>query len=140
MMKISVKVPDSSTLLPVEVAADATLQSLKQAISETSGIPAANQRIIFRGVAIFDDFPLSVYGIKDEAKVAVVKAREGEADCTVLKDAMYRYLRQYYNESDSSKITREFMIYFYKSILNLSLDDLEKLCATFLRDEAKLGS
>jgi len=54
---------------------------------------------------------------------------------TVLKDAIYKFLRQFYNESDSEKITDEFMKDFYRSVSSLSLDDLERLATSYLQDE-----
>jgi chromosomal replication initiation ATPase DnaA len=53
----------------------------------------------------------------------------------VLKDAIYKFLQQFYNESDSEKITVEFMKDFYRSVSSLSLDDLERLATSFLQDE-----
>jgi chromosomal replication initiation ATPase DnaA len=53
----------------------------------------------------------------------------------VLKDAIYKFLRQFYNESDSEKITVEFMKNFYRSVSTLSLDDLERLATSYLEDE-----
>jgi chromosomal replication initiation ATPase DnaA len=54
---------------------------------------------------------------------------------TVLKDAIYKFLRQFCNESDSQKITDEFMKDFYRSVSSLSLDDLESLANSYLQDE-----
>lgn len=54
---------------------------------------------------------------------------------TVLKDTIYKFLRQFYNESDSEKITDEFMKDFYRSVSSLSLDDLERLATSYLQDE-----
>jgi hypothetical protein len=54
---------------------------------------------------------------------------------TVLKDAIYKFLRQFYNESDSEKITDKFMKDFYRSVSRLSLDDLERLATSYLHDE-----
>ena len=54
---------------------------------------------------------------------------------TVLKDVIYKFLRQFYNESDSKKITDEFMKDFYRSVSSLSLDDLERLATSYLQDE-----
>jgi predicted Zn-dependent peptidase len=54
---------------------------------------------------------------------------------TVLKDAIYKFLLQFYNENDSEKITDEFMKDFFRSISSLSLDDLERLAASYLQDE-----
>jgi hypothetical protein len=54
---------------------------------------------------------------------------------TVLKDAIYKFLLQFYNENDSEKITDEFMKDFYHSISSLSLDDLERLATSYLQDE-----
>jgi hypothetical protein len=53
----------------------------------------------------------------------------------VLKDAIYKFLRQFYNESDSEKITVEFMKDFYRSVSSLSLDDFGRLATSFLQDE-----
>jgi hypothetical protein len=54
---------------------------------------------------------------------------------TVLKDAIYKFLLQFYNENDSEKITNEFMKDFYRSVSSLSLDDLERLATSNLQDE-----
>ncbi|KAJ9578446.1 hypothetical protein L9F63_005316, partial [Diploptera punctata] len=59
----------------------------------------------------------------------------GPKEKNVLKDTMYKFLRQFYNESDSQKITDEFMKDFYRSISSLSLDDLERLATSYLQEE-----
>ena len=54
---------------------------------------------------------------------------------TVLKDVIYKFLLQFYSESDSEKVTDEFMKDFYRSVSSLSLDDLERLATSYLQDE-----
>lgn len=85
-----------------------------------------------------EDLKLGEYGILDDSRIVILKKKDEEKDTTVLHDAVYRYLRQYYNEADSLKVTKQFMIQFYQNIATLSLDDIERLCASFLQDEEKL--
>ena len=59
----------------------------------------------------------------------------GPKENNILKDTMYKFLRQFYNETDSQKITDEFMKDFYRSISSLSLDDLERLATSYLQEE-----
>ncbi|PSN54711.1 hypothetical protein C0J52_04888 [Blattella germanica] len=60
---------------------------------------------------------------------------QGQSEKPVLKDAIYKFLRQFYNENDTQKITEEFMKDFYRSISSLSLDDLERLATSYLQEE-----
>ncbi|XP_067007050.1 NEDD8 [Anabrus simplex] len=139
-MKISVKDVQGQQEAVLRVSPETNVLEVKEFVARGMGIPLAQQQIIFSGNALSDDGKkLADYAVT-EGSVLYVLLKKPEPETTVLRDSTYRFLRQYYNESDSKKIVEHFMKRFNQSVTTLSLDDLERIATTFLQDEQKLLS
>lgn len=57
---------------PIEIALDASVAALKDAIAETQGTPAERQRLIFAGSELEDERSLADYNMHDESTVHLV--------------------------------------------------------------------
>ena len=71
-MQITVKTIEGAVYV-VEVTSETqTIQDLKKAIQEKSGVNYQEQRLIFKGKLLIDDKPLSFYGIEDGFTIHMV--------------------------------------------------------------------
>lgn len=66
-MKISIKMFSKEGPIVLEVADDATLEDLKEALHESEGIPLRQQKAVFKKCTLEDNSQkLSEYSITDE--------------------------------------------------------------------------
>nr|CAD7444131.1 unnamed protein product [Timema bartmani] len=85
-----------------------------------------------------DDKKISDYPIKEGSRLhLIVKKEDSSSKSTKLGRTMFSFLNQYYSEADSKRILDEFMKNFEVSISNLSLDDLERIATSYLKEEKK---
>lgn len=100
-----------------------TIVEIKKEIEKKVNIPLNLQKLLLVGRTLNDEQPLSAYpSIKDGTKLnLIVMKQEG------LKEIIHRSFRKYYNEQQSERLTREFMLDFETKLRLLSLDDIERL-------------
>ena len=73
-MKLTIK-GSSNKVFEIEIGEEATVQDLKNSISENQGITASSIRLIYSGKVLADPNPLSSFGIKDGSVVHMVVAK-----------------------------------------------------------------
>jgi len=73
--EINVQIRQSSGAnFDIKIKADQTIEEMKQICQESSSIPAAEQRLIFKGKILKDDQKLVDYKIEDGMTVHLVKS------------------------------------------------------------------
>lgn len=142
-MKISVKVLQGQEIF-LDIHNNMSVQELKQNISDTLKIPISDQKLLAKGMPLLNSKTISDYPqIKDGTKLNLVVKRSmtdnaqapASPNVTILKEATQKFLKKYFNDSQSEKVTEEFIKEFNKSIATLSLDDLERLATSYLLEE-----
>ncbi|KAL9888645.1 ubiquitin-like protein 4A [Glossina fuscipes] len=121
-MQIVIKVLKGNDFT-LDVSQATTIVEIKKEIEKKVNIPLNLQKLLLVGRTLNDEQPLSAYpSIKDGTKLnLIVMKQEG------LKEIIHRSFRKYYNEQQSERLTREFMLDFETKLRLLSLDDIERL-------------
>lgn len=118
-------------------------------------MPAAQQKLVYKGKTLIDGKRLSDYHISDGDKLflfqkkgdmsgastpitpgQVVSPLNVTGSTTVLWDKLYTFLQRHFTKIDAQKVLEEFQKDFYAQLKCLSLDDIERLAANKLRVNA----
>ncbi|CAH0382634.1 unnamed protein product [Bemisia tabaci] len=139
-MKISVKIIKGSECT-IEVQEDMSIAEMKQIVSNNLQIPVASQKLVYLGKPLSNEKRVRDYPqIKDGSKLictvlpSTVTQKQPD-DQNVLKNAMYKFLTNYYSAADALKILTPFMKEMDTSMSSLSLDDLERFAVTYGSEE-----
>ncbi|XP_054286693.1 ubiquitin-like protein 4A [Macrosteles quadrilineatus] len=154
-MKIIVKVLQGQEYA-IEVTGQTRVSEVKEQLDKLLGVPVLQQKLLFTGRPLTDEKLLSDYPtIKDGTKLNLIVKQEkqetsskklpekpssGEQDLTVLKDAAYKFLRDFYSEAETKRIVDEFGKEFLRSVSTLSLDDYERIATSCLEEENQRAS
>jgi len=152
-MKIVVKVLQGQEYT-LEVTEQTRVQEVKEQLDKLVSVPPAQQKLLLTGRPLADDKCISDYpsvkegtrlnlivNTKGEAttlsKKTAVKAdkKTGEPDLSILREAAYKFLRDFYSESETQRIVEEFGKEFLRSVSTLSLDDYERIATSCLEEE-----
>lgn len=105
--------------------------TIKNEISQKLSIPIQLQKLLYLGRTLSDEQCLAAYpNIKNGTKLNLIVMRREN-----LKDAIHRSFRRYYNEQQSERLTKEFMLDFERKIKCASLDDIERLANSILTNK-----
>lgn len=142
-MKIIVKVLQGEECT-LEVSNQISVLELKQRLHEALKVPVDQQKLLLTGRPLADEKYLVDYpSIKDGTKLNLIVKKivdgDGEQDTTLLREATYKFLRNFYPESTSLKIVEEFIKEFHRSISTLSLDDFDRIATSYLEEEEKMS-
>ncbi|XP_033746079.1 ubiquitin-like protein 4A isoform X2 [Pecten maximus] len=124
-------------------------------------MPAAQQKLVYKGKTLTDGKRLSDYHISDGDKVFLFQKKgdmsgastpitpghtsveiphplgeTGSSTTTVLWDKLHDFLQRHFTKTDAQKVLAEFQKDFYVQLKCLSLDDIERLAANKLRVNA----
>ncbi|XP_075145888.1 ubiquitin [Haematobia irritans] len=106
----------------LDVTPSTTIYEIKQEIEKRLNIPLSSQKILILGRTLNDDQSISSYpNIKDGTKLNLIVIKQD------LKDIIHRSFRKYYNETQATVLTKEFLLDFDKKLKEFSLDDIERL-------------
>mmetsp|Transcript_6841 Transcript_6841/g.12389 ORF Transcript_6841/g.12389 Transcript_6841/m.12389 type:complete len:323 (-) Transcript_6841:1344-2312(-) len=76
-VKITIKTSQAGNSFDIEVAKDITVQDLKEQLSGQAGIPAAQQRLVYKGKILNDSDTLSALGVENSHSMHLVKKAGG---------------------------------------------------------------
>uniref|UniRef100_A0A1B6MQF7 Ubiquitin-like domain-containing protein n=1 Tax=Graphocephala atropunctata TaxID=36148 RepID=A0A1B6MQF7_9HEMI len=149
-MKIIVKVLQGQEQT-LEVTGQTPVLKVKEQLTKLLGIPANQQKLLLTGRPLTDDKCLCDYpSIKDGTKLNLIVKQETsptakplsskpdkvwEHDLSILREAAYKFLRDFYTESETQRIVNEFSKEFVRSVSTLSLDDYERIATSCLEEE-----
>uniref|UniRef100_A0A1B6E7Z8 Ubiquitin-like domain-containing protein n=1 Tax=Clastoptera arizonana TaxID=38151 RepID=A0A1B6E7Z8_9HEMI len=140
-MKVIIKVLNGQECA-LDVETNTTILELKQNLQNAIDIPVDQQKLLLAGRPLADEKCLCDYpSIKDGTKLMLVIKKESiipdgqPVEKSVLRDAAYNFLRDFYSESDTLKIVDEFMKEFSRSMSTLSLDDYDRIACSYFEDE-----
>ncbi|XP_022301366.1 ubiquitin-like protein 4A [Crassostrea virginica] len=136
----------------VAVSAGQTVQGLKEILAMQISIPVEEQKLVFKGKALADDKLLSFYKIEEGDRVFLFTKKvdkptaaaaaenipkfAADMSCcstTVLWDKLRIFLQRHFTPQDVEKVLIEFQKDFNSRLQRLSLDDIERLAITKLR-------
>uniref|UniRef100_A0A1B6JPL7 Ubiquitin-like domain-containing protein n=1 Tax=Homalodisca liturata TaxID=320908 RepID=A0A1B6JPL7_9HEMI len=150
-MKIIIKVLQGQEHT-LEVTGQTSVLAVKEQLNKVLGIPVNQQKLLLTGRPLTDDKSLCDYpSIKDGTKLNLIVKQEtspaaksafsksfekvGEHDLSILREAAYKFLRDFYSESETQRIVDEFGKEFLRSVSTLSLDDYERIATSCLEEE-----
>jgi ubiquitin-like protein 4 len=122
-MKIIIKVLNAEPI-EIEVTEQQSILELKMQLERLNAFPIAHQKILLVGKTLADDKIIGQTNIKEGSKLTLVIKKPDQ-----LKDVLQRNLKKYYSEDDSATLSKAFFVDFEKKLLQLSLDDLERLAS-----------
>lgn len=115
----------------IEVSASSSVSAVKQLLAEQLQIPVDQQRLVFRGRTLSDRLSLGDYNIVEGNRLHLF-VRKGTENTNALWSEMHKFLLQYFSPEDADKVLEEYKREFANSVASLSLDDIERLAASFL--------
>ncbi|CAL1531510.1 unnamed protein product [Lymnaea stagnalis] len=124
------------------------VSDVKEQVEALLSIPVADQKLLFKGKALQDTKPLKDYGVEDSGKITLVikksmlkptdpsntpqKFHPAEPERPVW-DKLRVFLQRHFRDRDVEVVLQEFKKEFERNLSNLSLDDIERLAITKLR-------
>lgn len=140
-MKVTVKILQGQEC-SVEIEASDTVDSLKQMVADQLNIAPRNQRILFRGKTLQEGTSIKEYNLTEGAKLHLAVKKEGsagkselETGANKLEEELFKQMRKSFkSDDDTRKVVVAFMKSFEKRMLALSLDDIERICERWNRD------
>jgi len=151
-MKLTVKIIQGVECC-VEITEEETVEDLKTAVERELQIPVANQRLILKGKTLQDSSIIKEISVKDGDKVhlSVRKSGGGEAVTaevevsadrtpqpdpkTVLETELRKVLQPHFrSEEETNRIVSAVVRSIHKKISCLSLDDIERICTKWNKD------
>ncbi|XP_039295536.1 ubiquitin-like protein 4A [Nilaparvata lugens] len=136
-MKVNIKALHGAECF-VEITNTMTILELKQMVSKALKVPIGHQKLLLAGRFLADNMTVADYpSMKEGIRIHLVVRPNLDQDISsvTLHDATYCFLRKYYSDSDSQKISDEFLKEFNRSISSLSLDDIERIATMYLNEE-----
>lgn len=112
----------------MEVTEDTNISDVKKRLENDMKVPISQQTLVLNGKVLHDDKTIGFYPKIKEGSKLYVAIRKPE----MLDIALKKFLRQYYNESQTKSIVDYFMKDFQEQVASLSLDDLERIAISDL--------
>lgn len=140
-MKVTVKILQGQEC-SVEIGAEDTVDSLKEMVAEHLNIAPCNQRILFRGKTLQEGTAIKEYNLSEGSKLHLAVKKESsvaksehEKGKNKLEEELFKQMRKSFkSDDDTRKVVVAFMKSFEKRMLALSLDDIERICERWNRD------
>jgi len=140
----------------VDIVGADSVDHLKELVKVQLNICPADQRLLHKGKTLQNGTLIEEYNLRDGDKLNLVVKKESSptvvnenkrplSGCIetqtepiakkVLEGEMLKLLKPYYNvESDAKKVVSTFIKNIEKKLLNLSLDDIERICETWNKE------
>lgn len=107
-----------------------TILDVKEHLEELLNIPVTHQKLLLLGRALTDDKTILSLSLKEGTKFTLFIKKPDP-----LNEIMLKFFRKYYTEQQSELLTKDFMIDFEKKMNQYSLDDLERIASSNIRDK-----
>ncbi|XP_025107818.1 ubiquitin-like protein 4A [Pomacea canaliculata] len=146
-MHISVKILNGQECT-VAVSPSSLVSEVKEQVHNLLSVPVAEQKLLFRGKALTDEKLLKDYDIQDGTKLTLVvkkSSRDSPSPCTPdlasstslppVWEKLHMFLRRHFREKDADLVLAEFRKNFEHGLSQLSLDDIDRLAATKIRQQ-----
>ncbi|GFO22629.1 ubiquitin-like protein 4a [Plakobranchus ocellatus] len=131
------------------------VSDVKEQVEALLSIPVTDQKLLFKGKALMDAKPLRDYGVEDCAKITLVikksstkpvanvpsvgaSAKPAPSNSVPQRpvwEKLRMFLRRHFREKDAEVVLLEFQKEFERNLSTLSLDDIERLALTKLRQQ-----
>ncbi|KAI5622077.1 ubiquitin-like protein 4A, partial [Silurus asotus] len=135
----------------VQVAENEKVLTVKELVFERLNIPPHQQRLLYKGKALADEYRLSDYSIGPEAKLNLVVRPTGErnngsavgSNCSSSSTGsgvwqlLSTILAKHFSPADAAKVQEQLIKDYERSLRQLSLDDIERLAGRLLHPEAE---
>ncbi|XP_060787305.1 ubiquitin-like protein 4A [Neoarius graeffei] len=142
----------------VQVTENEKVSTVKELVFEHLNIPPHQQRLLYKGKALADEYRLSDYAIGPEAKLNLVVRPTGERNSGAAVSSnsttttgssssgstgsgvwqlLSTVLAKHFNPADAAKVQEQLIKDYERSIRQLSLDDIERLAGRLLHPETE---
>ncbi|XP_027008590.1 ubiquitin-like protein 4A [Tachysurus fulvidraco] len=146
----------------VQVAENEMVSTVKELVFERLNIPPHQQRLLYKGKALADEYRLSDYAIGPEAKLNLVVRPTGERNSRAMVSSnsttttttsssssssgstgsgvwqlLFTVLAKHFSPADAAKVQEQLIKDYERSLRQLSLDDIERLAGRLLHPEAE---
>ncbi|GAA6090286.1 ubiquitin-like protein 4A [Tachysurus ichikawai] len=142
----------------VQVAENEKVSMVKELVFERLNIPPHQQRLLYKGKALADEYRLSDYAIGPEAKLNLVVRPTGERNSRAMVSSnsttssssgssgstgsgvwqlLFTVLAKHFSPADAAKVQEQLIKDYERSLRQLSLDDIERLAGRLLHPEAE---
>ncbi|XP_036434410.1 ubiquitin-like protein 4A [Colossoma macropomum] len=147
----------------VQVAENEKVSTVKELVFERLNIPPNQQRLLYKGKALADEYRLSDYSIGPEAKLNLVVRPAGDrssgaAVCSSSSGSssssssatnsdgssgsgvwqlLSTVLAKHFSPADAARVQEQLIKDYERSLRQLSLDDIERLAGRLLHPETE---
>ncbi|CAH2316171.1 ubiquitin 4A [Pelobates cultripes] len=121
----------------IQVSESDTVLAVKRLVEEKLQVPAAQQRLLYRGKALSDEHSLSYYSIGPGSRLnLMVKERVNqEVGGNAVWKALAVILEKHFTPSDAERVLEYVQKDYERSLSLLSLDDIERLATRILHPQ-----
>uniref|UniRef100_A0A3B4CT96 Ubiquitin-like domain-containing protein n=1 Tax=Pygocentrus nattereri TaxID=42514 RepID=A0A3B4CT96_PYGNA len=109
------------------------VSAVKELVFERLNIPPNQQRLLYKGKALADEYRLSDYSIGPEAKLNLVVRPAGDRSSGLLSTV----LAKHFSPADAARVQEQLIKDYERSLRQLSLDDIERLAGRLLHPETE---
>ncbi|XP_076846332.1 ubiquitin-like protein 4A [Brachyhypopomus gauderio] len=130
----------------VQVTENEKVSTVKELVFERLNIPPDQQRLLYKGKALADEYRLSDYSIGPEAKLNLVVRPAGERGGASGAEGgggsevwrlLSGVLAKHFSPADAAKVQEQIVKDYERSLRQLSLDDIERLAIRLLHPETE---
>ncbi|KAG9270441.1 ubiquitin-like protein 4A-A [Astyanax mexicanus] len=138
----------------VQVTENEKVSTVKELVFERLNIPPNQQRLLYKGKALADEYRLSDYSIGPEAKLNLVVRPAGERSSGAAVSSssssssstdgssgvwqiLSTVLARHFSPADAAKVQEQLTKDYERSLRQLSLDDIERLAGRLLHPETE---
>ncbi|XP_007235550.2 ubiquitin-like protein 4A [Astyanax mexicanus] len=138
----------------VQVTENEKVSTVKELVFERLNIPPNQQRLLYKGKALADEYRLSDYSIGPEAKLNLVVRPAGERSSGAAVSSssssssstdgssgvwqiLSTVLARHFSPADAAKVQEQLIKDYERSLRQLSLDDIERLAGRLLHPETE---
>jgi len=151
-MKISVKILQGAECCVEIVGAD-SVEHLKELVKVQLNISPSDQRLLHKGKTLQEGTLIQEYNLREGDKLHLVVKKDSTPPATVVPSSgcietqtepsarslveqeMQRLLKPHYNsDSEVRKVVSAFVKIVDKKLVTLSLDDIERICDTWNKE------
>jgi len=131
-MKIYVKVLQGQEH-ELFVSPNQTVDEVRSLVGAKTNSLTQDVKVLFKGKTLSSTTTLDELGIKDGDKLTAVLRKNPNGDSKI-NDALTKHLQPYFKPHEIQRILTEFNKHLAASVAKLSLDDIERIAESCLRN------